>query len=67
LVVGYSALKREASEKWFKKYKFCFFIKPKNPLGVEWVFEKLAIISITLAQPEYAPDAVQPADAASCS
>jgi hypothetical protein len=38
-VMDYSALKREASEKWFKKYKFCFFIKAKNPLVVEWVLK----------------------------
>jgi hypothetical protein len=45
---NYSDPKREASEKWFKKILQMLLaisanprsLKPKNPLGSEWVFEK---------------------------
>jgi hypothetical protein len=43
----YSALKREASQKWFKRKmiqkihlrEYRPSIKPKNPLGSEWVLK----------------------------
>jgi hypothetical protein len=76
----YSALKREASEKWFKKYmvrffrtniiapfKHRFFIKPKNPLGSEWVLKNKNDVSIIPARPADASAGAQRADAAFCS
>ena len=61
--------KESIKKNGFKKShtRFSFFIKAKNPLGVEWVLKNKSDLNITLARPEYAPDGAPRADAASCS